>query len=102
MSPSQFVLGLDIGTTNIKCLAVDEQGGIVAQSSESTPISHPQPDWTDFEPGSILAVASRRIKSVLGQLKPDAIIRGIAVASVAESVIPIDSEGEALSPRVTW
>jgi xylulokinase len=102
MSARNLILGLDIGTTNIKCLAVDERGVIVAQASDSTPVSHPQPDWTDFDPESILAVASGTIRSLVSRLKPGDEIGGIAVASVAESVIPIDSEGEPLAPAIAW
>jgi xylulokinase len=91
-----------VGTTNIKCLALDEAGTIVAQGSEPTPQSHPRPGWTDFEAGPLWEAACRAIRAVVAQVAhPDA-IKGIAVTSVAESLVPIDAQGQPLAPAIAW
>ena len=77
-------------------------GTIVAQGSEPTPQSHPRPDWTDFEPEPIWQAACRAIRSVVSQIKEPEAIRGIAVSSLAESVVPIDSQGQSLAPAIAW
>jgi xylulokinase len=102
MTSQNLILGLDIGTTNIKCLAIDDAGTIVAQSSERTPIAHPRPGWTDFEPDAIWNVGCSTIKAVISELQSHQNVRGIAVASVAESIIPIDAQGEALASAIAW
>ena len=102
MPQHDLVLGLDVGTTNLKCLALDGGGTIVAQGSEPTPRSHPRPDWTDFEPEPIWEAACRAIRAVVSQIKDPAAIGGIAVSSLAESVVPIDSEGRPLAPAIAW
>jgi xylulokinase len=102
MPQHALVLGLDVGTTNLKCLALDEAGTIVAQGSEPTPCSHPRPNWTDFEPGPIWEAACRTVRAVVSQIENPAAIRGIAVSSLAESLIPIDSQGQALAPAIAW
>jgi xylulokinase len=98
----ELVLGLDVGTTNLKCLALNDAGTIVAQASESTPRSHPRPDWTDFEPEPIWEAACRAIRAVISQIENPAAIKGIAVSSLAESVVPIDSQGQPLAPAIAW
>jgi xylulokinase len=102
MPQRDLVLGLDVGTTNLKCLALDDAGTIVAQGSEPTPRSHPRPDWTDFEPEPIWEAACRAIRAVVTQIENPAAIRGIAVSSLAESVVPIDSRGQPLAPAIAW
>jgi xylulokinase len=102
MPQHDLVLGLDVGTTNIKCLALDEAGTIVAQGSEPTPQSYPRPDWTDFEPEPIWETACRAIRAVVSEIENPAAIRGIAVSSLAESVVPIDSRGQSLAPAIAW
>jgi xylulokinase len=102
MPQHDLVLGIDVGTTNIKCLALDDAGTIVAQGSEPTPRSHPRPDWTDFEPEPVWETACRTIRAVVSQLKNPAAIKGIAVSSLAESVVPIDSRGQPLAPAIAW
>jgi xylulokinase len=102
MPQQDLVLGLDVGTTNIKCLALDSDGRIVAQGSEPTPRSHPRSGWTDFEPGPIWDAACQAIRAVVSQLERREAIKGIAVSSLAESVVPIDSEGQPLAPAIAW
>src|SRR5437867_5298018 len=102
MSNRALLLGLDIGTTNIKCLAVDESCKILAAEPERTPPSHPQPGWTDFEPNQIWETVCRTIQAVVSQVSSREALRGLAVASVGESLIPIDSDGHALAPAIAW
>ena len=102
MPEQDLVLGLDVGTTNIKCLALDSDGRIVAQGSEPTPRSHPRPGWTDFEPGPVWDAACQAIRAVVSQLERRDAIKGIAVSSLAESVVPIDSQGQPLAPAIAW
>jgi xylulokinase len=102
MPQKDLVLGLDVGTTNIKCLAVDSEGKIVAQGSEPTPRSHPRSGWTDFEPGPIWDAACQAIRAVVSQLEQPQAVKGIAVSSLAESVVPVDSQGQPLAPAIAW
>jgi xylulokinase len=102
MAYHSLILGLDVGTTNIKCLAIDESGNIIAHAAERTPLSHPQPGWTDFEPEQIWEAACRTIRAVLCQLESRGAVRGIAVASVGESLVPIDSDGRSLASAIAW
>src|SRR5438105_10359749 len=102
MPQHDLVLGLDVGTTNVKCLALDSDGKIIAQGSEPTPRCHPRSGWTDFEPGPIWDTACRAIRAVVSQLEHPRAIKGIAVSSLAESVVPIDSQGHPLAPAIAW
>jgi xylulokinase len=102
MCHHDLVLGLDVGTTNLKCIAVDQAGRVVAQGSERTPQSHPQPGWTDFEPGPIWEAVCRVIRTVVSDMEHREAIRGIAVSSLAESIVPIDERGQPLSPAIAW
>jgi xylulokinase len=102
MPHPDLVLGLDVGTTNLKCLALDEAGTIVAQGSEPTPRSHPRPGWTDFEPGPLWEAACCAIRAVAAQVAHREAVKGIAVSSLAESVVPIDARGQPLAPAIAW
>lgn len=102
MSYHDLVLGLDVGTTNIKCLAIDDSGAIVAHAALRTPHSHPRSGWTDFEPEEIWNVVCGTIRGVVSQLESRDFVRGIAVASVGESLVPVDSDGKALAPAIAW
>ncbi|MBV8213985.1 MAG: hypothetical protein JOZ08_12290 [Verrucomicrobia bacterium] len=97
-----LLLGLDVGTTNIKCLALDSRGKILFQADERTPLSHPKPGWTDFDPEPIWEGVCRTIQTVIGKIESPERIKGIAVAGVAESLFPIDKAGRSLGPAIAW
>jgi xylulokinase len=102
MSHQNLLLGLDVGTTNIKCLAIDDSGAILAEAAVPTPASHPQPGWTDFEPGPIWQTACRAIQLVVSKLPSGDSVKGIAVGSVAESLVPVGADGEPLASAIAW
>jgi xylulokinase len=102
MPHQDVVLGLDVGTTNVKCLALEESGNVIAQASEPTPQSYPKSGWTDFEPGPLWETACRAIRTVISQLQSREAVKGIAVSSLAESIIPVDSQGEPLASAIAW
>ena len=45
-------LGIDIGTSSVKAVLVDEHHRIVAQSSDALTVSRPQPGFSEQDPES--------------------------------------------------
>lgn len=84
------VVGVDVGTTNTKVLLVTGEGRVLR--SWSTPTA---PDL-----GSLLGDVDRGIRSVVDGLA--AAPRAVGVASMAETGVPLDSAGVALTPFVRW
>src|SRR5260370_33555364 len=95
-----LLLGLDVGTTNVKCLALDSAGKILFQADERTPLSRPKPGWTDFEPEPIWQAACRTVRAVVAKVDSPERIKGIAVAGGAESRFPIDKAGRSVGAPV--
>ena len=102
MSSPELILGFDVGTTNLKCLAVDTAGTIVAQASEPTPHAHPRAGWTDFEPVPMWEAICRIIRAVVAKVPHRDAIKGITATSVAESLVPIGAGGQPLGPAIAW
>ncbi len=44
------LIGLDLGTSACKALAIDGNGELVAQASASYPLATPQPGWAEHRP----------------------------------------------------
>ena len=44
-------LGLDIGTSGVKVVVVDDQDRVVAQVTAPLAVSRPQPLWAEQDPG---------------------------------------------------
>ena len=44
------LVGLDVGTTGVKALAISHEGEVVASAEEGYPLSTPQPGWAEQDP----------------------------------------------------
>ena len=53
-------LGIDIGTSGAKTLAIDESGKILAEATETYPCYHPQPLWSEQDPDDWWRLPDRR------------------------------------------
>ncbi len=46
-----YVLGIDLGTSSLKGLLLDEHGKAVASAQEDYPMSHPKSGCSEQDPG---------------------------------------------------
>jgi xylulokinase len=99
---SQFLAGIDIGTTNIKALVFDQHGRELASSSRPTPTHYPQPRWAYHKPHEIWECTKDVLGEVTSKIGETRRIAGIAVTSMGESGVPLDKDGKATSDIIAW
>jgi xylulokinase len=107
-----YLLGIDVGTTNIKALVYDaETGQVISVSSNPTPLSHPRPEWTEFLPDELWAAVVHSVRDVLSQVPgtepvPEAQRRvkvaAVSVSSMGEAATPLDRDDASLYPFIAW
>lgn len=96
-----LLAGLDVGTTNIKALIFTPDGQVVAQASLPTPTHVPQPGWAYYEPEELwqtVASALRQATSTIDARR----IASIAVSSMGEAGVPLDSHNNPLYHAIAW
>ncbi|HEX9029582.1 MAG TPA: FGGY family carbohydrate kinase [Anaerolineales bacterium] len=96
-------LGLDVGTTNCKAVAVDQQGQVVATTSAPTP-TRPSSEGglIEYDAETLWAVCARLLRQVMDALGDGQQVAGLAVASMGESGVFVDASGTPLTPIPTW
>jgi len=67
-----YLLGIDLGTTGVKSLLIQDTGGIVASATQEYPLSTPRPNWSEQSPEAWWRATSRSIKEVLQKSGIDA------------------------------
>lgn len=95
------LLGVDVGSTNVKAAAFTPDGQLVASAAAPMPVRHPRPGWSEYDPHELFAATAgvvRRAVAAAGARR----IAGVAVASMAETAIPVDATGEPLHAAVAW
>ena len=96
-------LGLDIGTSSIKALLIDEQQTVVAEASVAVSISRPHPLWSEQDPEEWWQACLTAIAQV-GQSAPEAFaaLRGIGLSGQQHGAVFLDGEGKVLRPAILW
>ena len=96
------LIGLDIGTTNVKGVFFTTNGQSLARVERQTPRHHPREGWTEWDPVQIWETVIKLLQELLQRLPSGYIPVGISVASVAESVVGIDKRGHPSGPIIAW
>jgi sugar (pentulose or hexulose) kinase len=97
-SLGQLTVGLDIGTTSVKAVAVDDDGEIVARSRIPHRLRVPAPDQMEHDAGQAWRRGPRRALAALGGVDAKA----IGLASMVPSLTAVDARGRPLTPGLLY
>jgi xylulokinase len=96
-------LGIDVGTSGTKTLAMRADGKILATATVEYPLSSPQPGWSEQNPEHWWQAAIKSVKAVLkqGKIKP-ADVAGIGLSGQMHGSVFLDSRGQVIRPAILW
>jgi xylulokinase len=103
-STEPLLLGLDIGSTNIKAAVFDRRGREVAVASRAMRTHYPRPGWARYDVAELWGETVAAIRDALARLEPVQVVEiaGVACASVGESGVPLDADGEPTYDAIAW
>ncbi len=98
-----ITLGIDVGTSGTKAVAIDETGKVVAHASVEYPCDHPRPGWAEQAPSLWWDATRRTVAAVLdrGGLKP-ADVSGVGLSGQMHGSVFLDARGEVIRPALLW
>jgi gluconokinase len=96
-----IVIGLDLGTSNAKAIALEQDGNVSASASRAYPLHSPQPGRAEQNPLAVWQGAAEALRELAGQLKPDD-IAGLCLSGAMHSSFPVTADGTPLAPALTW
>ncbi len=98
-----LLLGIDVSTTGVKALLIDENGGFVGSATSSLRLSTPQPLWSEQNPLDWWEGARRSIREVMKNsgVKGDK-IRAIGLTGQMHGLVLLDAKGDVLRPAILW
>ena len=68
MPGNACLIGVDVGTTNIKAGAFSPEGTALAIATAELEVSHPQPGWATYDPVHLWAQTVRVLVEVSGAI----------------------------------
>jgi xylulokinase len=100
---TELLLGIDIGTTNVKAVLTTPEGWIIAEARTDYPTSFPKPGWAEQDPEDWWRGVTIVTRTVLADApaRPEQIV-GIGVSGQGCAVTLVDSAGEVVRPAIIW
>jgi xylulokinase len=102
MNTEPILIGADVGTTNIKVVALDRSGGAVEGASSPTPTHIPKPGRAHYDPDELWNSFAATLRQVTEKLEEPGRVSSIAIASMGEAAVPLDSSGEPTYDIIAW
>ncbi|TWT52289.1 Xylulose kinase [Thalassoglobus neptunius] len=96
-------LGIDIGTSGTKTLAIKEDGTILASATAEYPLSSPHPGWSEQDPEDWWTASAETVRNVLaaGNISP-ADVKGIGLSGQMHGSVFLDADGKVIRPALLW
>jgi xylulokinase len=100
-----YLVGIDLGSSSLKCVIYDLAGTVVASGARPTERFHPNPDhpeWTVWQPDQIWGGTAAAVQEAVAQLADPSRIRAVAVTGMGMDGVPVDEHGNCLYPFISW
>ncbi|WP_412049987.1 xylulokinase [Hoeflea sp. Naph1] len=96
-------LGLDLGTSSVKALLIDDAQQTVGSASADLTVERPHPGWSEQDPDSWIA-ATRSAIAKLRQTHASELagLRGIGLSGHMHGATTIDKAGKVIRPCILW
>jgi len=94
------LIGLDIGTSGARALAVDAAGNLLADASAEYPILTPRPGWSEQNPEDWWKAAKIAIRKVAESTHGQVV--GLGLAGQMHGSVFLDARGRVIRPALLW
>jgi xylulokinase len=95
-------LGVDLGTSACKVIAVDDTAALLATSSADYPMYVPRPAWVEQDPQEWWAAVASATRDVVAQLGEPRRVRGIGLCGQMHGLVPLDEHFQVLRRAILW
>ena len=94
-------IAIDLGTSGVKLLLVESNGNILAEHTESYPIYHPHPEWSEQNHEDWWNAVKNGLKELLKGQNADR-VKGISFAGQMHGLVAMDKDGKVIRPCILW
>ena len=100
----EIVIGIDLGTQGVRCLAVNSAGTVLSTVEQHIKPSTPDlPDgWLEQDANDWWHATSECLRSLMMKLPLESRVVGLCVDSTSGTILPIDSNGEPLHAALMY
>ncbi|HLS64660.1 MAG TPA: xylulokinase [Ruania sp.] len=98
-----MLIGIDLGTSTCKAIAVSPVGEVVAVASADYPMINRRAGWAEQEPSEWWRATGEAITALTAQLPEHGReVVGIGLCGQMHGLTPLDADGEVIRPAILW
>ena len=94
-------IGIDLGTSAVKLLLMDEEGCIQREFSREYPLEFPHPGWSQQNPEDWKAAVLEGIPALLEGLDKSQ-VAGIGAGGQMHGLVVLDERDQVIRPAILW
>ncbi len=94
-------IGLDLGTSGLKAVLIDETQAILAEATAPLTAVRPASGWSEQAPADWLEAADAALRALAAQMSLDA-VRGIGLSGQMHGATLLDADDAVLRPCILW
>ncbi len=96
-------LGIDIGTSATKTLAIDPKGAILAEAIAPYPLYHPRPLWAEQDPEDWWHATIRTVRQVMKKARlKSGDVRAIGLSGQMHGSVFLDKKDKVVRRALLW
>lgn len=96
-----FFIGVDLGTSAVKLLLMDENGKIEKIVSKEYPLYFPHPGWSEQKPEDWFAQSMAGIKELVSECDRTQ-VKGISFGGQMHGLVALDENDDVIRPAILW
>jgi len=101
VAPQSLVVGLDLGTTRCKAVAIAPDGRVIASTAGAYPLYSPQPGWAEQSAHEVWQAAAAALRELCPQVPANS-LAALSLSGAMHSLLLVDEAGRPLAPAPTW
>lgn len=94
-------IGIDLGTSAVKLLLMDEEGQIKNEISREYPLEFPQPGWSQQNPEDWKAAVLEGVPALLEGFDKSQ-VAGIGAGGQMHGLVVLDEHDQVIRPAILW
>ncbi|WP_282602878.1 xylulokinase [Paracoccus sp. PARArs4] len=94
-------LGIDLGTSGVKALLMDDAQRIIGSATESLTVQRPASGWSEQDPDAWISAADRAVSRIAREHGLSR-LRGIGLSGQMHGAVTLDADDRVLRPAILW
>ncbi len=97
----KYLVGIDPGTSGVKCLVMDDKGKVVKSVTKEYPLYTPKPAWSEQDPADWWNGTKNALKEMLEGVDKEKIV-AVGFSGQMHGLVPLDEAGQVIRRAFLW